>query len=68
MEFLCKVCNGSSNDNEAEYKKHLAFLRRESDRILYKKYTNDNVSLDEDNKILNDYISFFIFILSIVNL
>ena len=57
MEFLCEVCNRSIIENESEYNKYLATLRKENDRSLYEKYTVNNVILDEVNNILNDYTS-----------
>ena len=44
-------------ENESEYNKYLATLRKENDKSLYKKSTNNNINLDEVNKTLNDYIS-----------
>ena len=72
MTLLFEVCYRSIIENESEYNKYLATLRKENDMSLYKTYTINNINLDEVNKILNDYISthnrILIFILSILNL
>ena len=57
MSFLCEVCDRSIIENESEYNNYLATLRKKDGKILYKKYTINNISWDEVNKILNDYIS-----------
>ena len=57
MDLLSRVCDRSIFENESEYIKYLAFLGEEHDESLYKKITIDNVSLDDVDKILNDYIS-----------
>ena len=57
MNLLCKVCDRLNIENESEYKKYLATLRKENDKNLNKKYTINNINLDDVDKILNDYIS-----------
>ena len=57
MSLLCKKCDRSIIENELQYNKYLATLRKENDKSLYNKYSINNVNLDEVNKILNDYIS-----------
>ena len=57
MDLLCRLCDRSIIDNEFEYKKYLTSLRKENDKSFYKKYTFNNISLDDVNKVLNDYIS-----------
>ena len=57
MTLLCEICDRLIIENESEYYIHLATLRRENDKSLYKKNTINNINLDEVNKILNDYIS-----------
>ena len=57
MEFLCKVCDRSFIENETEYYKNLATLRKKDDESLYKNNTINNVNLDEFDNILNGYIS-----------
>ena len=57
MTLLCEVCDRSIIENECEYCYYLATLRKKDDKSLYKKYTINNINLDEGNKILNQYIS-----------
>ena len=57
MDLLCEVCDQLIIENQSEYNSYLAILRRKVDKISYKKYTTNNINLDEVNKILNDYIS-----------
>ena len=53
MNLLCRVCDRSIIENESEYYIYLATLRKKDD----KKYTINNINLDDVDKILNDYIS-----------
>ena len=55
MDLLCRLCDRSIIDNEFEYKKYL--LRKENDKSFFKKYTINNINLDDVDKVLNDYIS-----------
>ena len=57
MNLLCEVCDRSIIENQSEYNNYLATLRKEDDKSLYKKYTINNINLDEVNKIIDDYIS-----------
>ena len=57
MDFLCKVCDRSIIENESKYFEYLAALGKKNHKILYNKYTINNVNLDEVNKLINDYIS-----------
>ena len=57
MDLRCDVCDRSIIKNESNYDKYLATLRKENDKSLSKKYTINNVNLDEVKKILNDHIS-----------
>ena len=57
MDLLCPVCDQSIIENESEYNKYLASLRKENDISIYKKYDINNVILNDVDKILNDYIS-----------
>ena len=57
MSFLGKVCDRSIIENESEYKEFITILRKKNDISLYKKYTMNNINLEEFDKILNDYIS-----------
>ena len=47
MTLLCEVCDRSIIANESEYHKYLATLPKKDDKSLYKKYTNNNINLDE---------------------
>ena len=38
--------------------KYLATMRKKNDKSLYKKYTINNINLDEVEKILNDHVTF----------
>ena len=57
MDLLCERCDRSIIENESEYTNYLTSVRKKDDKSLYKKYTINNVNLDEVNKILKDYIS-----------
>ena len=57
MYLLCEVCDRLIIENQSEYYIYLTTLRKKDDKSFYKKYTNNKVSLDEVNKITNDYIS-----------
>ena len=56
MSVLCEVSDRSIIEKESEYKDYLATMRKKNDKSLYKKYTINNINLDEVDKILNDYI------------
>ena len=57
MELLCKVCDEEIIENESEYKMYMATLRKTDDKTIYKIYVNNNVNLDEVDKILIEYVS-----------
>ena len=57
MDFFCKMCDRSIIESYSEYYEYLTTLRKKDDKILCKKYTINNIKLDEVNKILIDYIS-----------
>ena len=56
MDLLCEVCDRLIVENESEYNKYVATLRKENDKSIYKKYVINNVNLDDVDKILNDYV------------
>ena len=56
MTFLCRKCDRSITENGSEYKEYIATMRKKNDKSLYKKYTNNNINLDEIDKVLNDYV------------
>ena len=57
MDRLCKVCDRWIVENESEYNKYLATSGKKKHKILYNKFSINNVNLDEVIKILNNYIS-----------
>ena len=57
MKFFCKVCDISIIENESEYKNYIATVREKDDKSFLKKYTMNNINLDEVNIKLNDYNS-----------
>ena len=57
MDILCKVCDKDIIENESEYKNYITTLRKKDDKSIYKKYIIYNISLDEVDKILKDYVS-----------
>ena len=57
MDFLCKTRDRSLIENESENHYYRATLRKKNDKSLYKKYTINNIKMDEYDKILNDYIT-----------
>ena len=56
-ELLCKVWDREIFEKESELNKYLATFRKTYDRSLYKKYTINNINLNELDKILDDYIT-----------
>ena len=56
-ELLCKVCDREIFENESELNKYLTTFRKTFDRSLYKKYTINNINLNDIDKILDDYIT-----------
>ena len=57
MSFLCEVCDRSNNENQSDYMKYLATMRKKKDKSMYKKYTVNNINLDGFDEELNDYIT-----------
>ena len=55
MKILCKVRDHEMLGNESEYKHYIATLRKKNDKSLYKKYTINNINLDEIDQILDDH-------------
>ena len=60
MDYLCRVCDREIIENESEYKNYIAALRKNDDKIIYKKYVIKNFNLDEVDRKLKDYVSFHI--------
>ena len=57
MDYICQYCDRLFIENPDEYENYLTTSRRKIDKILYIKYTINNISFDELDKILEDYIS-----------
>ena len=57
MDYLCQVCDREIIENESEYRNYVATLRKKGDESIYKKYSINNINLDEVDKILKDYVS-----------
>ena len=57
MDFLCPVCDRSIIENESEYNEYIATMRKKDDKSLYENYTIKNINLDENDKILTDYVT-----------
>ena len=57
MDVLCRVCEQSIMENESQYYHYLATLHKKNAKSLYKRYSINNIKLDDVNKIINDYIS-----------
>ena len=57
MDYICQVCDRPLIENPSEYQHYLATSRKKHDKNLYKKYTINNINLDELDKILQDYIT-----------
>ena len=55
-DLLCRVCNREIFENQLELDKNLASLNNPNDKHISKKYTINNINLDDVNKILDDYI------------
>ena len=56
MDLLCSVCDREIMENESEYKNYIVSLRKIDDKSIYKKYVNNNINLDEVNRILKNYV------------
>ena len=57
IEFLCKICDRSFIENESDFQDYQTNLRKRNDKNLFKKYTINNIKVDEFDKKLNDYIT-----------
>ena len=57
MDYICQVCDRSLVENPSEYQHYLSTSYKESDKSLYIKCTIKNISLDELDKTINDYIT-----------
>ena len=57
MDYICQYCDRSLIENPVEYENYLTTSRKKNDEDLYIKYTINNISFDELDKVLEDYIS-----------
>ena len=57
MEYICQYCDRLLIENPVENEKYLTTSRKKNDKNLYIKYTINNISFDQLEKILEDYIS-----------
>ena len=57
MSFLCEQCDRSIIQSPFEHKEYLATMQKKNDKSLYIKIKINNVTLDDFDKILNDYIT-----------
>ena len=57
MDYICQYCDRLLIENPDEYENYLTTSRKKIDKNLYIKYTINNISFDELDKILEDYIS-----------
>ena len=57
MNLLCDVCDRSIIENQSECNNYIVILRKKNDKSFDKKYSINNVNLNEVNKIVNDYIT-----------
>ena len=57
MDFICQYCDRLLIENPDEYENYLTTSLRNIDKNLYIKYNINNISFDELDKILEDYIS-----------
>ena len=57
MEFDGQFCDRSLIENPVEFENYLSTSRKKIDKNLYIKYTINNISFDEIDKRLEDYMS-----------
>ena len=57
MDYICQYCDRLLIENPDKYENYLTISRKKIDKNLYIKYTINNISFDELDKILKDYIS-----------
>ena len=57
MDYICQYCDRLLIENPDKYENYLTTSRQKNDKNLYIKYTINNISFDELDKILEDYIS-----------
>ena len=57
MNYICQYCDRLLIENPDEHENYLTTSRKKNDKNLYIKYTINNISFDELDTILEDYIS-----------
>ena len=57
MDYICQYCDRLLIENPDEYENYLTTSCKKIDKKVYIKYTIDNISFDELDKVLEDYIS-----------
>ena len=57
MDYIGQYCDRLLIENPDEYENYLTTSRKKNDKNLYIKYTINNISFDELDEILKDYIS-----------
>ena len=57
MDYICQYCDRSLIENPVEYENYLTTSRKKNDKNLNIKYTINNISFDELEKISEEYIS-----------
>ena len=57
MDYICQDCDREIIESEEEYQYYLSTVDRKKDRKLYTKYIIINISFDDLDKVLNDYIT-----------
>ena len=56
MDFLCRVCDRDNIEDESEYNKNLATLRKENDKNIYNTNNINKINLDDLDKISDDFV------------
>ena len=57
MDYICQYCDRLLIEKPDEYENYLTTSHKKIDKNLYIKYTINNISFDELDKTLKDYIS-----------
>ena len=57
IDMLCQVCNYETFNDKDELYNYLVYFRKDYDRSLYYKYTINNITINNINKIFDYYIS-----------
>ena len=57
MSNLCNVCDREIYEDENQLQEYISTQRKRNDRCLNIGYTNNNIDLDQFDKILNESVS-----------